>query len=502
LEEAFCRLLRFPPRFLVNRSPASLPSSHEDRALENKVVLPTLLGGYVTHIVAKGGIDSLHDEVGCSQQGASGFGFPVLLGFARLVISEAIDSIQPPIPFSAVVRRKDLQSSPGYPYCVIYSTYEDLLDALDLDREKAYEIMASWLQIVETAVLDGVELENVCYVFSKRDGYSEKKLRSSSFRSIASAPLFPSFLFDRWFGNFDSMFKENHPLAYVIDVPQQYKKLDLHRKNFSIGLDFSRFDKTEPSDLLRAVFVAAAEFTQVPPKLAGFLEESVASSVLLMPDGVVYLNGGTMASGHRGTSLFNTMAAIIINRMSYISLGVSYWTDCVTTNCGDDGIHSFSSSALVSSVVPRIKDCMYELFSVVAKIDMRFGEAFPPGVLPPFLSRVEQIISSSSRFFDVVLVPVTPMRQLRAIQCRVPGQTDIKFVEQIQGVLLSLSAFVYLSRFVPGFPIPTCISALWELAEDYGVELPSSSLSRRLAVRRITKYNYTYTGAASKSRVL
>lgn len=441
---------------------------------------------YITHAVARGSVKDLDEEISRTREGWSTYGYDKCLERARKILKPLFLTVPPPMSFAAAVREKDLDSSPGAPLGFDFGTYRDLLLHFGLgDLETGYDVVSGFLEDFERDVVELALPAHPLYMaFSKMDGYSLKKLTNRRFRSIAAAPLFASLLTVRWFGNVDETFKHLANGAYCQDTKEQYVKLDRIRECYSFGIDFTACDKTLNFDGLKACVVAMGEVGGVPQAVVDLVVSATASAVILSPSGSVFLTLGGNPSGNRLTSGVNTLYALMAVSLTYERIGCM---GARYVHCADDSLHGAKDKAEAIRMMELLPDQIYSDFGIEVKVD-KFHDAdglYPPGFLPPFLSRVEGLLSRGGTWADVILTPVTPMRMLKSVQWT-SSEGCLPTIEQFQGVAVALGAFLLWEHLVPGYQMPTPVRAFYDLCSEKGVSLPDIEVLTANCLRRVS----------------
>lgn len=413
-----------------------------------------------------------------------------------------------PIPYDQVVRGKDLKSSVGMPWKAIYADYGAMVD--DLGFEKIAELA----QEVEDVILQGGDYFHAYYIFSKLDKYTYSKLKTNSFRSIQVADLFVLFMVQRYYGVVATQLELSSNQMYLITNNEMYEdRMQHHRERYSFGVDFTAYDKTETSDLMRMSFRLLSSRCDVPKQVRLFLEETICCPIYLVPlEGeVVFSTGSSNPSGQFLTSVMNTMNHIIMNMIcNHEALGVDYedYLDneseiarMVAT--GDDGIESYQTRKDAILMMDQYPILLNEIFGIKAKIDGVTTdnglEPYEPGCLPPYLSTLEVELPGG-----YVTVPARFNRMLPTLQfvgVQDVGDAEL-YQEKIRGVSDNSHGFEVLAASVPDYPIPKAyldfrkvmesegvapVRAPWDRARVRHVEFVEHGCNRSIAIMKSSK---------------
>ena len=382
----------------------------------------------------------------------------------------------PPIPMIDVVKGKDLKSSVGMPWKFYFADYGCMV------AEFGYEEIAQMVEELEESIIQGKPYTTLFYLFSKLDKYTSSKINKRGFRSIQVADVFLLFIMQKYFAQ---MVKELEMAAIqmflVTDVDSYAMRMQSHRNRHSFGVDFSAYDKTESSDLMRMSFRLLCSRVVIPSQVASFIEEAICCPVYILPveETPIYGSGGSNPSGQFLTSVMNTLNHIIMNAVCvHEALGVPFerYLDnnsgvARMTGTGDDGVESFSTEKDARTMMKAFPELLYSIFGVTAKIDGWLDDdgnvnPYPPGVLPPYLSSVEWEMPGGS-----VVIPSRPTRSLATLQFENPADAkkDGLYEEKLLGVSVSMSGFDNILYGDPTYPIPQAYYDLREVMVDYNV---------------------------------
>lgn len=381
-----------------------------------------------------------------------------------------------PTSYDDIVKGKDRSSSVGMPWKIYYADYGNMVDDL------GYEIIAQIAQEIEDAILSGRSYFNAYYIFSKLDKYSKTKLQTSAFRSIQVADLFILFMLQKYFSVAVHSFEVDAMQAFLITNIESYSyKTSLLRGRYTFGVDFTAYDKTETSDLMRTSFRLLASRTCIPDKLAVFLEEAVCCPTYVVPvkSNEVYSTGSSNPSGQFLTSVMNTINHIIMNMICvHEMLGVPYFEYLDNKSevarmiaTGDDGIESFLKEEDAKTMMEQYPILLKEYFGITAKIEAvttSQGIApFSPGTLPPYLATVEVEAPGG-----VVLVPSRFNRMLPCLQFvnSAEASDENLYRAKLNGVSDASLGFDVLAICRPDYPVPQSYLDFRTVMTDWQVE--------------------------------
>jgi len=436
------------------------------------------LAPFTDFVYCKGEGRFLLDEIGKIVEGRANYDLdPVERALMRWV-EKKIPFKVAPVSYTTVVPAKDRKSSVGMPWKNTWSTYADML--LDV----SYDEIATCCCEIEEAILDGKDYFSLYYLFSKLDKYSAKKILTNAYRSIQVSDFFILFMLQRYLAALIETLELSISQFFLITTRNQYKlKVSKHYDRHSFGIDFSHFDKSETSDLMRMTMRVILSRSQMPVRLQHFLIEAICSPLYLLPtmDGTIVSTGSSNPSGQFCTSICNSFNHLVYNLViNKMVLGIDFddylneTSRSLMTATGDDGIESTETKDDCMSLMHNYPVLLRRIFGIHAKIEgvtLPNGnvDSFPPGVLPPYLSTVE-VVEPGRR----ILVPSRITRMLPTLQyCNTNDLTNPdNYEERLAGVAVACSGFSVLAKTVPNYPIPQPYIALTEVMEDHGIELP------------------------------
>lgn len=441
------------PRFLIETTvKGSFPSP----------ILGSPLYEHIDYVLCKGPSEYLEDEMKKLTTGSMNYPLAKLKQVEeslRMWMAGKVPMRHQPVDYKQIVVGKDPKSSVGMPWKAVYADYGAMIDDL------GYDTIARIAQEVEDNILEGRDYFHAYYIFSKLDKYTYKKLKTNAFRSIQVADVFVLFMLQKYYGTMVHELELSSSQMFLItDVETYEERMSYHRRRYSFGVDFTAYDKTETSDLMRLSFKLLSERTMVPKKLKAYLEEVVCSPIYLVPiEGVIYGTGSSNPSGQFLTSAMNTVNHITMNMIcNHEALGIPF--DDYLDNqseiarmvaTGDDGVESYESRGDAVTMMTQYPILLSEIFGIVAKIegatvDGRM-EPFEPGCLPPYLAMVE--VQTPGGY---VVVPARFTRMLPTLQyagVEEIGDTEL-YQAKLMGVSDASSGFEFLANSMPDYPIP------------------------------------------------
>ena len=263
-------------------------------------VKPGPLYSHIDFIYCKGPAEDLKGEMSKLISGSVDYDLAPLERVMMNWMRDRVPVKFPPIPMIDVVKGKDLKSSVGMPWKFYFADYGCMV------TEFGYEEIARMVEELEESIIQGQPYTTLFYLFSKLDKYTSSKINKRGFRSIQVADVFLLFIMQKYFAQ---MVKELEMAAIqmflVTDVDSYAMRMQSHRNRHSFGVDFSAYDKTESSDLMRMSFRLLCSRVVIPPQVASFIEEAICCPVYILPvEGTpIYGSGGSNPSGQFLTSV-------------------------------------------------------------------------------------------------------------------------------------------------------------------------------------------------------
>lgn len=459
------------------------------------ILQPSPLYNHIDYMYCKGPAEDLKGEMGKLISGSVNYDLTEIERAMKAWIRNRVPVKVAPSDYEICVRQKDLKSSVGMPWKFYFPDYSAMVD------EFTYEGIANIMEEFERNILEGKPYISFFYLFSKLDKYSASKVETSSYRSIQVADVLVLFLMQKYFATVIKQLEvEARQMFLITDIDSYALRTDDHRQRYTFGVDFTAYDKTESSDLMRTSFRILCSRVQIPQRIADFIENAVCAPVYLIPlDGTpIYASGGSNPSGQYLTSVMNTLNHIIMNSVCvHEALGVPFdeylenaSDEARMVATGDDGIESFDNLSSAKIMMEAYPPMLYNYFGIVAKIDGVTHpdgsiQPFPPGVLPPYLSTVEWQIPGGQ-----AIIPCRPNRVLATLQYVNIADAQIEglYDEKIRGVSVCLSGFDNVIYSDPTYPIPQAYFDFRTVMQDHGIVQPTTPWERMMSLVELQQH--------------
>lgn len=436
-----------------------------------KELIPGPLARHADYQVAKGGSDAVETEILATITGLPNVDLTPYLVHMRQHLKDFVP--EAPLPWSHVIGSKDPLSSPGLPLRNAFGSWAEFVSSLG---EGAMARIECELQETEDRIIAGDFPLSSFHVFSKRDKYSRKKVATRNFRTIQCGDSVLLFMSQRWLSKAKEQVEALIPGFFTVTDKQSYQaKVAPLRDSFTFGVDFTAYDKHQLQTLMSETISLICDLAELHPNLKKYFITSITSCTLVLPtesDSVVEMTGGN-PSGQFLTSFCNTMGHLLMNTVVYKTLfdlnPAAFWASTGPVRSvatGDDGLESFTSKASAELACAKIPQLLDDLFGIPAKIEtLADGSVFPPGLLAPYLSRVEVRVPGA-----YVLVPARPNRSLGYLQWASPNDAlDPNFaskqLERMAGIRNNLCGFEVIQQLLPGYPVPDAVLDFYDECE-------------------------------------
>lgn len=241
----------------------------------------------------------------------------------------------------------DMTTSAGYKYTKINVKKKDLF-TINLDNTATItpEFSREVDQIIQKS-RDGVKIDTTFCSAVKDELLKREKIETGTSRVIESCEVdyvvaYRMLMQNIYAGIYNSSCVETG-VAVGIDPILDSHSLVQHLSKFShyASLDFKKFDGTLSEGIMRlGVEVLAALHNE--PDAVRVMHEPVINSTIVVLDEVWSVKGG-MPSGAPCTSILNTICNLLMLKMVFLEIGLSF--DDFTTICyGDDAIIAYNGN--------------------------------------------------------------------------------------------------------------------------------------------------------------
>lgn len=383
---------------------------------------------------------------------------------------------------------KDLSTSPGYPYVHVYATYGDMV------KDVGFDEIVRYVTALEAAIIKGDKvMPEVFQVFSKKDKYSLKKIKAKRYRTIQCGSFFLLYLMKKYCGNMMEDLERKVNFFLLVTDPVTYsKRLEIVRNMYTVGVDYTGFDRSETSDLTRRAMNMFMRLAGVNVNIASYIVDNVVAPLCLTPTGMVVTAMGMNPSGQLFTSLLNSTMHLFYN------IVVMQDVFCIKPNeylsnqtiaraimTGDDGIDGFVEEDVANKFISEIVDIMNWRFGIIVKVSLLEGKAFPKDILPTYLGKVEVTLKETDGSLIKVRVPAQPTKILTSCCFYTDGELkSVDFGELDRSVLSGIaneySGFLLLRRLIRNYPVPSCVLDFWKLCEEEKIDLDLEGLAMRI----------------------
>lgn len=248
--------------------------------------------------------------------------------------------------FERALRRLDMTSSPGYPYCREATTNGQWLRWTGVDAD-AVQKMRLWADVRRVMVGD---FPNYVRVFIKEEPHKLSKVQEDRWRLILASSL-PVQMF--WHMLFDQLNDREIDKSYYIPSQQGFKSVGGAWKQYTrswkqqgktCGVDKSAWDWTCPWWLLeaelelRARLARGARLEEWATHARRMYRDMFANSILVLSSGASFhqVVPGVMKSGCVNTISTNSHCQVILHLVACFEAEVDPFP--LPSACGDDTI--------------------------------------------------------------------------------------------------------------------------------------------------------------------
>lgn len=454
------------------------------------------------HVWTKGPLACLYKEVETATIGVScccayGIQEKVMNAIIRHILSRM--EIKPyRLSYLEVVQSKAGNTSVGYPWKRHYTDYITLLTekyVVDDDQTIDHQMLANCCYELEALIETDQAYTGIFYVFGKLDKYSFRKVQQQQYRTIQVSDMFALFILHSWWGPLIEEIERTIDQLYLQTNPLDYKKKYLERMSFtgwSIGIDYSRYDKSVTSDCLLMTFRIMQSIFPMPQKMYDWVVLTVVSPIMLMQDNesTLYTLYGSNPSGQFCTSISNSLIHIAHNCVLaseiFDATYEEYLTDRVFKSImtGDDGRDAFFSLSDARKAISEFPGALKTWFGIDSKIDAvdvdGKKEPYKAPSSAPYLSLTEFYWKNGTGdLWNCVRYPAVFSRMLVHINYFSSNELadyDRISDERMQGVLASSCGFEYIltkfSKSLQEVLIPKQYMEFREEAIQRGIPFP------------------------------
>jgi hypothetical protein len=366
---------------------------------------------------------------------------------------------------------KSDDSGPGFPFKNKFSTFKDLIDHASTLCEDPITEFQNYLQQAQEVVCSGQALDADYFVFSKRDAYNEGKLRitptnpNPRFRTIQASEVTLNFICAMYLKNVTTFLKLKTPWMFVVTNEEQWEEKVYRRlkdKAHTMGIDYSRFDKTQSPTITSWIVKTLLQYTHAPTAIVDWIAQHISKPKLRMPDGSVLQMDGTNPSGNYLTTVINSYSHRLYNLYLFseiLDIHPQQVDDrCVSVMLSDDGIDGFYDVNDARKVAQEVHSCARVAFNLKTKLQLLDGEPFPPGYLPIFLA--DAFVERCGYTFRV---PGDFRKRLAKFQVDVANNDPKLYVEMLSGVCASAIGFLQVRHADPHYPWPDSFNDFYSL---------------------------------------
>lgn len=260
--------------------------------------------------------------------------------------------------FMDSLKRLDMNSSPGYPYCKLAATNREYLgfNGLFMDEDKVNML---WHDV--RSIFEGVDVDFMLRVFIKPEPHTIDKINEGRFRLIMASPLCYQIV---WHMLFDSL--NDLEIEKTYDIPSQQGLIlpmgewkhflrQWKSRGYDTGLDKRAWDWTAPYWLIemelefRLRMGRGSRMEEWHVLAVKMYRMMFAESKLILSDGSVYHQTvpGVMKSGCVNTISANSHMQVMIHILACWDQGISIHP--LPVCCGDDTLQRMEQAIDLTS---------------------------------------------------------------------------------------------------------------------------------------------------------
>jgi len=383
---------------------------------------------------------------------------------------------------------KKMKSGPGEPFCVLGSTYGDLLKRMDevakelavlLDGEdfelegEVYplfdggSILYAMYCAFRNRVMAGKKPIVTFYVHSKKDKYKLKKLLTEAYRTIQGTDIFLMMLMIE-FGECFKKYLYTGVENWMIETTplERTKFYNGWSDLYTVGSDYTAYDRYVSPQVVSAMF-GTFKRAGMPARAADYIRDMISFAPLSFHGGEIAYRQGGNPSGQYWTTMtncfvhtvyiayfFSIQAKTVSADAILVELEDRYWV------ChGDDemvGDDLCEAEEYVRIVEAHCHEIGQEVTAEELILDGESTKVFPPGVPAPFLGETRLYTAGMS-----IPLPTRPAKSAvyafyKPLDARGEDGTPV-FGHVVAGgyqALLGLEAARYIMSSIE-VPLPT-----------------------------------------------
>lgn len=376
-----------------------------------------------------------------------------------------------PMPYDEVLRKKNRQSDPGYPYNLAYTKTGVLVD-------EHLPTLVEYFVELERKICDGEPVKVYYEVFSKDDKYSHEKIKTQRYRTIQNADLFLYSIGTRWLKKPFEVLKQKVPqFRTSCYKPHEWNEIvwQKFRDKFTVGLDYTAWDRGVAYDAAFDIIFRMMKEGGAPDSVAAWVASSILSSPL-----VVKLNGKVCLVEHCGGNCSGQPFTTDLNQVFHLFLNITMYSVILRVNpcevldrltmvlCGDDELLGGTKEDM-ELVIERAPELAKDWFGMDAKVDSDKGKPYPPGLHASFLDQTTYEINGYG-----LPVPVRTFRRMAKLWFECDD-----FLETLPGVYQAMEPWYIVRSF--GLEYPRDLDILDEVLKRYRRYYRDGEFSARFA---------------------
>jgi len=341
------------------------------------------------------------------------------------------------------VKKRD--SSVGEGWERVGHKFQQFLDNFPCTRgEKAESAFASVCREIEHDVLKfgaWTKYQPTFKVFSKTDGYSQKKHVLRAFRTIQATDIAFQLIMAKYLPALTKCMYKYHRHMISFQLPDWDERIYAIFKNkYTVGMDYQAYDRSISSQLIERLLTRIFKYARIPSNICSYIVHVISNACLILPNGRVVVKWGGNPSGQFWTTVLNSAihCCYVHELCKRLNIPTDAYELVVT---GDDELIGFICRDMAlryATMAPHLIRVMVGTPVSVQLLHMSgtVSPIFPPGIIAPYLDCFTTYLSEYGK---AIAVDSRPLRKLKSISTvKAKGVTD----DQKVGVYVAMSSML------------------------------------------------------------